>query len=304
LGYEPNIIAQQLQKQRTDAIALILPTANLRFSDPFFGEFLSGIVEQATQHGISLLVSAHPPDDEEETYLRFIRSRRADGFIIVRPQRHDPRIDLLRARNAPFVVFGRVEEGNDFPFIDEDSELGIRLIIDHLFALGHTRLGFIAEPIHLTKTYHRLLGFKNGLTAHGLPVDDALIIEGGFRQRAGRLVAHQLFDLANPPTAIVACNDLIALGAITATQERGLVVGQDVSITGFDDIVLAEYANPPLTTIHQPAHQIGSMLCQMLVKIIRQQPLAEKQIILQPELVVRQSSGPVNKGSSSFSERR
>lgn len=298
LGYEPNIIARQLQKQRTDTIALILPTVNLRFSDPFFGELLSGIVEEATQHGINLLVSTHPPDDEEEVYLRFIRSRRADGFVIVRTQRRDPRIDLLRRHNFPFVAFGRVEENNDFPLIDEDSELGIRLIIDHLVALGHTRLACIAEPLHLTKSYHRLQGFKNGLESHGLPVDESLIIEGGFRQRSGRLVADHLFDLADPPTAIVACNDLMALGAISAAQERGLAVGRDVSITGFDDIVLAEYANPPLTTIHQPAHRIGSMICQMLVKIVNRQPLAEQQIILQPELIIRQSSGPISRRGS------
>jgi len=296
LGYEPNVTAQQLQKRRTDTLALILSTVNLRFSDPFLSDFLSGIAEQTAQHGLNLLVSTPPsPDDEAEIYLKFIRSRRVDGFIVVRTQRRDPRIDLLRERNYPFVAFGRVEEDNNFTLIDDDDELGIRLIVNHLVELGHTRIACIAEPTNFTKGHHRLRGFINGLEAHNLPVDNSLIIEAGYRQRSGRIVGHQLLELADPPTAIVTCNDLIALGAIHAAQERGLVVGRDISITGFDDILLAEYAHPPLTTVHQPAHQIGTLLCQMLVKIINRQALKPEQIILQPELVVRQSSGPVTR---------
>jgi LacI family transcriptional regulator len=294
LGYEPNLAAQQLQKQRTDTVAIILPSINPRFSDPFFSEFLSGIIEQTTQYGLNLLVSAHPSTDNEvELYRKYIRSRRVDGFIIVRTQRHDPRIELLRQYNYPFVTFGRTEEDNNFPFLDEDGELGIRLAVNHLLELGHTRLACIAEPTNLTKAHHRLQGFINALEAEGLSLDPALIVEGGFRQRSGRLLGQQLLEMPNPPTAIVACNDLLAIGAMRAAQEQGLTVGRDVSITGFDDIILAEYVHPPLTTLHQPAHQMGMMLCQMLVKVINQKPLAEQQIILEPELVIRQSTGPV-----------
>ena len=119
--------------------------------------------------------------------------------------------------------------------------------------------------------------------------------EGDMTQRSGRLVAGQLLDRSQPPSAIIACNDLMALGAMSAAQERGLVVGQDVSITGFDDIPLAENAHPPLTTIHQPVYKIGAMVCQLLIKVIQGDGLLEPQVILQPLLVVRQSSGnPVN----------
>ncbi|MEM7344629.1 MAG: LacI family DNA-binding transcriptional regulator [Chloroflexota bacterium] len=294
LGYEPNITARQLQKQATDTIALILPNNNNpQISDPFFSEFLAGIVDQTTRYGLDLLVTTHSPDeDAKEVYLKYIRSRRVDGFIIIRTQRNDARIKLLRDCDFPFVAFGRVETDNEFPFIDEDGELGIRMVVDHLVALGHTRLAFIAEPANLTKAHNRLQGFIKGVTAHGLPLDESLILEGGFRQRAGRLSTLQLLDHPNPPTAIVAVNDLVALGAISAAQEQGLVVGRDVSITGFDDIALAEYTHPPLTTLHLPAHEIGMKICQTLFNVINREPLAEPQVILQPELVVRQSSGP------------
>jgi DNA-binding LacI/PurR family transcriptional regulator len=295
LGYVPNITARQLQKRRTDTIGLILPPVNPRFSDPFFSEFLSGIVGQSSQNDFDLLVSTHSSSENEiEVYLKFIRSRKVDGFIIIRTQRKDPRIDLLREHDFPFVAFGRVEENNDFPLIDEDSEFGMEQIVNHLIKLGHSRLAFIAEPTHLTKSFLRLRGFCKTLEMHGLPIDHELVIEGGFRQQSGRLMGERLLTMSNPPTAIVACNDLLALGAMSTARKLGLEIGRDISITGFDDIVLAENAHPPLTTIHQSAEKIGALINQMLVRVINGENHVENQLILKPKLVVRQSTGPVN----------
>lgn len=296
LGYEPNTTARQLQKRRTDTLGLILPSINPRFSDPFFSELLTGIVEETTRHEFDLLVSFDTAsEDETRHYLKFMRSRRVDGFIIVRTQRQDARVALLKEHDFPFVAFGRVERENDFPFIDEDGELGLRLVVNHLVELGHTRFACIAEPPNFTKSYLRVQGFRKALEAHGLRVDEGGIIVGGFRRQSGWQMAQELLDILDPPTAIVTVNDLLALGAMRAAQERGLIVGKDVSITGFDDILLAEYAHPPLTTLHQPARQIGRMLCQTLIKVIRQEALDENQVILKPELIVRQSTGPVRR---------
>lgn len=292
MGYEPNITARNLQKQRTDTIALILPTADkLRFSDPFFSEFLSAVAEQTTQYGFNLNIATDASGDVRETYLKNIRSRRVDGFIVIRTQRQDQRIELLREHNVPFVAFGRIEGNNDFHLVDDDDTDGIRQVVDHLVSLGHTRLACISEPTHFTKTYNRVLGFRQGLEAHNLASDPELIIESNFHQRSGQLAARQLLDVKNPPTAIVACNDLLALGAMSEAQERGLVVGRDISITGFDDIVLAEYANPPLTTVHQPAQKMGTMVAEMLVKVINREQTDEKQVVLKPTIIIRQSSG-------------
>lgn len=294
MGYEPNIAARNLQKQRTDTIALIFPMMNqLRFSDPFFSEFLSGIVEQTAVYGYTLNISTNADEDERETYLKHIRSRRVDGFIVMRTRRQDQRINLLCEQDIPFVSFGRVEGDNDFHLVDDDDCAGIRQIVDHLVSLGHTRLAFISEPTNFTKSYHRLQGFKQGLEAHNLLLEPGMIVETNFRQRSGRNAAQQLFDMKYPPTAIVASNDLLALGAMHEAQSRGLVVGRDVSITGFDDIMLAEYANPPLTTVHQPAPRLGSMVAQMLLKVIRKEPIEKKQIIVKPSLIVRQSSDAI-----------
>lgn len=292
LGYEPSATAMNLKRQRTDNIALILPTeARPRFSDPFFSEFVAGVVDQAAQHQFDLALASNVGDDECAIYLKYIRSRRTDGFIVIRTKLQDERIDLLRKQGAPFVAFGCTGGDNDFCFVDEDGAYGIRQVVDHLVALGHRRLAFIAEPLYLTKAQHRLRGFLEGLAAHGLPNDPALVAVANFRQTSGRQAAKTLLDLPEPPTAIVACNDLLALGAVNEAQARGLVVGRDVSITGFDDIMLAEYAHPALTTVHQPAQEMGALLVDMLVKVIRREPVEQKQIIRLPALIVRESSG-------------
>jgi len=294
MGYVPNATALNLRKKRTNTLAIILPTAGtLRFSDPFFSDFVSGVVEQATQLNFNIHIANEALEDERQTYLNHIRSRSADGFILVRTQRQDARIQLLQELNVPFVAFGRTEGANDFYLVDEDGRTAIHQIVNHLVALGHTRLGFIAEPLIYTKAYHRYLGFLDGMQANGLPVDEDLIVEVKFRQPSGRSGASQLLDLPKPPTAIVTSNDLQAFGAISEARERGLSVGRDISITGFDDILLAELASPPLTTVHLPASHLGKLVADKLVTVLQDGSFEPKQTIVQTQLIVRQSTGPV-----------
>lgn len=293
MGYVPSSAARSLQKQQADNIALILPaTRNIRFSDPFFSELLGGLVEGAVKHGFDVNIGMDESEDELQSYLKQMRSGRTDGFVVIRTQRQDKRIDFLRQQRVPFVAFGRVEGENDFSFVDEDGALAMRQMVDHLVGMGHTRIACITEPLFLTKSHHRYQGFLQGLAANGLSLDPAMLVEVNYRQRSGRLGASKLLGMAHPPTAIVTWNDLLALGATSEAQSRGLVVGHDVSITGFDDIPLAEYAHPSLTTIHQPAHQLGVMLSDILIRKIEQKTVDPEQIVVNPELVIRQSSGP------------
>ncbi|MDT8306051.1 MAG: LacI family DNA-binding transcriptional regulator [Anaerolineae bacterium] len=293
LGYVPNTAARNLQRQRTDTLALVLPTtADLRFSDPFFSEFLSGLVQATGEAGFALTVATGSPNDETATYLRLIRSRRADGFVLVRTRRDDRRIALLQEAGVPFVSFGRVNGTPGVHCVDEDDVHGIHLMVDHLAGLGHTRIACIAEPTRFVKGYHRFRGYCLGLEAHGLSFAPDLVVETNYRQRSGYEAAQQLLAMPEPPTAIIACNDLLALGALSAIQARGLQAGHDVSVTGYDNIPLAEHAQPPLTTVDQPADKLGTLVAQMLTSLIRGDPVAEKQVILQPAAVIRQSSGP------------
>lgn len=294
LGYSPNTWAQRLQKQHTDTLGLIIPTFGPRFSDPFFSELLAGIGNRAAQLGYDMLVSTRAPGEEEKAaYRAAIQGRRVDGFVLVRTRRQDERVTCLQESDFPFVAFGRAEEKLDFPYVDEDGTRGMRSLVRHLTELGHKKIACIAPPPELMFAHYRLQGFKDGLAEAGIPADDTPILIGDLTQRGGYEQASKLLNSASPPTAIAACNDLMAFGAMSAAQERGLIVGKDISITGFDDIPMAEYSHPPLTTLHQPLYQIGGMVCEMLVKLIKGETLEERYILLEPELLVRQSSGSV-----------
>ena len=290
MGYTPSTLAQRLRKQRSDTIGIILPTFGPRFSDPFFSEFLAGVGNTASEMGYDLMVSTRPPNEQEmEAYRLNVQGRRVDGFIIVRTRCEDPRIQYLHQVGFPFVAFGRTGGDLDFPFVDEDSEYGMQLIADHIVGLGHHRIACISAPADLTFTAQRLLGITKGLAKHGISLDEELIRESDLTQGGGFKQAGILLDLPNPPTVIIACNDLMAFGAMSAIQERGFTVGEDIAITGFDDIPMSEHSHPPLTTLHQPIYKIGNIVCKMLIHIIQGIPLEEDHLILKPSLVMRQS---------------
>ncbi|MCK4819202.1 LacI family DNA-binding transcriptional regulator, partial [bacterium] len=220
MGYQPNINAQRLQKQKTDTIGFIIPTVGPRFSDPFFSEFLAGVGNKASDLGFDLLVSTQPPGEKEfEAYHKMVDSRRVDGFIIVRTRRDDDRIKYLLDQDYPFAVFGRVEDRNDFPYIDEDGAYGMQQIADHLVGLGHTRFGCIAPDPELMFAATRLKGLKDGLAAHNIQLNGSMHRVGDLTQKGGYEQAKLLLSGMPSPTAIVACNDLMAIGAISAAQD-------------------------------------------------------------------------------------
>jgi LacI family transcriptional regulator len=298
MGYTPSTHAQRLQKRRSDTLGLILPTFGPRFADPFFGEFIAGVGNMAASLGYDLLVSTRPPGElDMETYRNNIKSGRVDGFILVRTRRQDLRIEYLLEVDFPFVAFGRSEASESFPLVDEDSELGMRMLATHLLELGHRRIACINGPNYLNFTHQRRKGVENEMARWGLAIDPSLQREGNLSQSDGYKLTQELLALPKPPTAIVACNDMMAFGAMSAAQERSLVVGKDISITGFDDIPMSEYSHPPLTTLRQPIYEIGSMVCDMLIKVILGHELTQKSIIIKPDLVVRQSTGRATRRS-------
>lgn len=293
LGYVPNVTAQQLQRRRTNTIGFIVPTFGPRFSDPFFSELLAGIGNEATRQGYDLLISTVAPGpDELELYRRYVYSRRVDGMVVVRTRQKDPRIAFLMAANFPGVAFGRTEDDLDFPWVDVDGVQGLRMAVDHLASLGHRDIAYIHPPTDLMFTRYRQQGLKQGLAARGLPLHQEWLLAGDLTQRSGFQLAGQLLDQPHRPTAIITGNDLMALGAMAAAQQRGLVVGQDLSVVGFDDIPPAEHAHPPLTTVHQPIYEIATMVANMLIRLIEGMALDERHVLIEPELIIRQSTGP------------
>jgi DNA-binding LacI/PurR family transcriptional regulator len=291
MGYRPNISARRLQQQRTETLGFVIPTHGPRFSDPFFSELLAGIGNEAAEQEYDLLVSTRASGAEElKTYKRMVMEQRVDGMLVVRTRREDARISYLLKERFPFVAFGRSDLNGNFPYLDVDSRQGLRQIVQHLIDQGHRHIAYISAPMGLMFASHRLEGYKEALATNGIPFDFGLLIEGELTERSGYAAAmHFLSD--NPrPSAIVASNDLMALGAISAARELGLTVGRDLAVTGFDDVPLAAHAHPPLTTVRQPIYEIGRRICRMLIRILEGKPLEERQVLLEPELVIRASS--------------
>jgi LacI family transcriptional regulator len=293
MGYTPNITARRLQKQSTDTLGFIIPTSGPRFSDPFFSELIAGIGNEAAVHDYDLLVSTHPPDSEEElaAYRRAARGGWVDGIIVVRTREDDRRIKLLHEHDFPFVAFGRTDCELDFPFVDEDSAAGMRRLVQHFIDLGHRRIGFITPPQGLMFARYRLQGYYDAMAANDLPVAEEWVVAGNMTQRGGAEKVEQLLALQPRLTAIIAGNDLMAMGAMNRIRQEGLSIGADIAVAGFDDIPLAAYTTPPLTTLHQPIYEIGRRTCAMLIEIINGRSPQDRRVLLTPELIVRESSG-------------
>jgi len=293
MGYHPNVIAQSLQRRRTNTVGFIVPATDRYLSDPYFLELIAGIGDGAASHDFDLLISTCKPmgSKEQLVYERMVKGRRVDGIVVARTRCDDERIAYLVSEGFPLIAFGRTASDQDFPYLDVDGEEGVCEAVQHLIGLGHRRIGFISPSMYLMFAEHRLAGYKRALRDNGLEDDAALVVEGNLTQSGGYQMMEQLLDLEEPPTAVVTGNDLMAFGAMEAAQERGLVVGRDIAVIGFDDVPLAAHSHPTLTTIRQPIYDIGKKLSQILIEIIKGEEPAERQIILQPELVIRESSG-------------
>ncbi len=306
LDYQPDAAARTLRQRRTGTLGLVRtiqsgPHVLAEASDHVFLEFLGGAQEVAAQEGVGILLWGAPPGpEEEEVYRRLVRGRRVDGFILLGTRVDDWRVRYLEEQGVPFVAFGRAADSVSFPYVDVDGEQALRLITEHLVYLGHRRIGYIEPPAGLTCALHRRSGFLEVLRRHGIPLDGRLIVQGGFTWEAGERAMRDLLYLPDPPTAVIAPNDVAAMGAIAAAQARGLKVGRDISVVGFDDIPLAAYWQPPLTTVHQPARWIGAEVTRMLLALLSNGAVPRKQVLVSPELRVRQSTGPVNQPTVSI----
>ncbi len=293
MGYVPSRAARQLRRQRADAIGYILPTGGQRFTDPFFSEFIAGLGDEAACHNLDLLVSTAPPGQaaERQIYERWVHGGLVDGIVLSRMRLRDWRVQYLARNKFPFVAHGHTLLRVDYPYIEVDSRTGFAVLVKHLVERGYRRIAYIGAPREVTLQKERLAGYGDGLATAGIALDPSLIVTGDLTRTGGYQAAQQLLALANPPTAMIGVNDLTAIGAMRAARERGLVVGRDIAIAGYDGTEDAEHTQPPLTTLKQPIYDIARRLVCMLLTRLAGETLAESQIILQPDLIVRESTG-------------
>jgi LacI family transcriptional regulator len=297
LEFHPTAAARSLSTQRTNTIGMIRselrPQQNRIETDPIVLHLIDGITNAAMESSMGLTFWTIPVGWREmELYKRLVSSRQIDGLILFALRENDPRIAFLQEHSFPFVTFGRLDPQEGTNWVDLDSANGIELAMQHLIELGHRRIGYISPPHEQYLARQRWEGFVRGMNAANLPLDPQLTYEGDFSEKSGQLGTHFFLDHPHPPTAIVCNNDRMAFGAIRAIQARGLVVGRDVSVVGFDDIPLARYSHPALTTVSQPIHEIGQSLFNLLLaQINRESTEGLGARLFMPELLVRQSTG-------------
>jgi LacI family transcriptional regulator len=219
-----------------------------------------------------------------------------DGLLLVLPRNPADYVKTLTRRNFPFVLIDHQGTGQDCPAVGASNWQGAYNATEYLIKLGHTRIGFITGSMDLGAASDRLDGYESALRVHHIPKDPHLIYEGTFFQPDGYAGAGALMEIDDPPTAIFASNDVMAMGAMDAVRSRGLRVPEDVSILGFDDIPQAASVRPALTTVHQPLEQMGRVAIQMLLDLLKNPEKDISRIELPTELIVRSStSSPKDK---------
>ncbi len=293
IGYEPSFAARQLRRKRADAIGYILPTSSPRFTDPFYVSFLTGLCDEIAAWNLDLIVTSCPPDSDKEKhqYLQWVQSGRVDGIVINRTRLDDWRIDYLNQHQVKFVSLGLGNTAPGNPHIDVRDAEGMEKLVAHLVEKGHRRISFIGASPDLVLHANRYRGYQNGLERAQILLDPALVKNGDLTEESGYHITNELLKLPEIPTAIIGCNDLTALGALRAAREKGLYIGTELAIAGYDGIPETEFTNPPLTTLSQPTYEIARKLANMLVSMIEGKKLDEPHITVDPELIIRASTG-------------
>jgi len=295
LNYYPDAAARTLASGRTRTIGFILcQSADRVFADAFLPEVLRGVGDAIQRCGFCVLL--HSVDDvtAPEAYIGLVREKHTDGIILSGPRSDDCQLPQLEVEGFPLVLLGQLP-GSGIPFVDVDNVEAASQAMSHLVRLGHRRVGMITNaPLTYTAARDRLAGYRRVLEAADIPFDGRLVRYGDFREGSGHLAMNQLLDLSQPPTAVFVASDLVAFGALMAIRERGLRVPADVALVGFDDVRLAHYVDPPLTTVRLPAYELGYRAATLLSQFISGKPVEEQEIFLQTELIVRESCGASN----------
>jgi LacI family transcriptional regulator len=289
LGYHPHAGARQLAGGTSRTLGLVLRQSPEQVAgDALLAEIIRGVSRAARAADHRIIVETLPPG--EGRYADLVRSSRTDGLIIDGPRLDDPELAFLVADGYPIVIQGTMP-GLSAPSVDIDNAAGARTAVEHLTSLGHRRIACVTNgPLAYAAAADRLAGYRAALEAADIEFDPAMVAEGAFDAPSGNL-AIQAILAAGKPTAVFVASDVVALGVIAGLRSAGLTVPHDISIVGFDDIPVAAFVDPPITTIHLPAHELGLATGRALLDRIAGRPV-EPRTLLPIDLVVRASTAP------------
>jgi len=284
--YRPNMLARNFRSARSYSLVVMVPN----IANPFFSGVIRSIERQAQTKGYAVLLGdTQDSVEREQEYMRLAETRLAEGVIQLRPYTDEE--PILEGANFPYLYLCTTE-ATPGPCIRIDNIAAIAQTVQHLYDLGHRRIGLITGITDNPHTVDRMKGYKRGLENVGLSYDPSIVVEGEYTIWSGTKAAHSLCENNNRPTAVVCMNDEMAIGAIQTFRSRGLKVPQDISITGFDDINYAQHCEPPLTTVTQPTDEMGALAVDLLLRLINGETLEKEKYIFPFQFIDRESTGP------------
>jgi LacI family transcriptional regulator len=285
LGYVPNVLARGLRTSRSYIAALVIPD----ITNPLFPPIVRGAEQILSQAGFTLVLTDTNNDPAVEyTQVASMRAHGVDGFIIATARWDDPMVDELARSGLPAILVNRRCAAPTLPYVGADDGHGVELCVSHLAGLGHRKLIHLAGPPDTSTGRERAAAFREALRANGLRPSSRVIECEAFTEEAGAKAAAEALRSAGPFTAIVAGNDLLAIGAIDALRAAGLRCPQDVSVTGFNDVAFMHRIDPPMTTVHIPLTAMGALAARTLLDWVAEPGgRSHTQTLLPVELVVR-----------------
>lgn len=286
LNYKPNLIGRNLRRKETKLALILLPS----ISNPFYSTIVKGAEDIAHENGYNIMLCNTNSDiNRERVYIELLKNKLADGLIFMASEADKDELSDL-AKKYPVVQCCEYKEGSSAPHVSIDNLSAANRIVMHLIDLGHRRIGMISGNNEFVSTRQREAGYRKALENSGIEFDISLIKHGNYGFKSGLRAAKQLLSIEKRPTAIFAISDSMAVGAIRAIKESGYKVPGDIAVAGFDNISFASMCEPPLTTISQPKYDLGCTAMEMLLKQIQGKKNEPKEILLEHELVIRQST--------------
>jgi LacI family transcriptional regulator len=287
LGFVPNRQARSLAGGKTDTIGVLVPD----LGTSYIGEIMHGIDAELALNQLDLMLfTTHRTATKEANYVANMVKGMVDGLLVVLPRNPADYTGSLTRRNFPFVLIDHQGNSDPCPAVGATNWQGAYDATEYLIKLGHRRIGFITGSMDLGAATERLAGYNSALRDQHIPQDPALIYEGTFFQPDGYAGTCALLDLENPPTAIFASNDAMAMGAIDAVRGRDLHIPENISIIGFDDVPQSALVRPTLTTVRQPLEEMGRIATQMLLERLKNPEQEIQRIELPTQLIIRDST--------------
>jgi LacI family transcriptional regulator len=290
LSYVPDARAQALASRRAKAIGLVMTRSPHHIAtDAFLPQIIGGMIEVVQNHKLRLLIEYVEVEHQDRAYLELARAKHIDGMILFTPRLDDSGLKKLEQVDIPTVVMGQLD-GSNFYSVDVDNVAAAQKAVQYLLELGHTQIACISNaPPSYAASPDRVSGYRKALLAAGIAPDERLIRYADFDPQSGYAQMQSLLAEGKPFTAVFVASDNVAMGVKAALREAGLRVPEDISLMGFDDIPWAQYADPPLTTVHLQAQELARRACLVLMDLLQGQKPEEKQQIIETELVIRKS---------------